>query len=63
MKVGDKVKVVCCVDNSVPILGDLIGSVGTLTKVGNGKTVETMCHVSFDNGTYDAFWPEELSLC
>ncbi len=62
MEVGDKVKAFQCIDNAVPIDADFMGKVGTLVKIGDGMSVETMCHVAYGDGGCGAFWPEELEL-
>jgi hypothetical protein len=39
-----------------------VGQFGKVVKTGDGKSVETMINVKFENGKEDSFWPEELEL-
>ena len=58
MQVNDKVKVVRCIDDSVPVEKRFIGMIGVIAEINSGRPAPIT--VYFSNANFDGFWPEEL---
>ena len=58
--IGDKVKVIKCIDDAVPIKSEYIGKIGIVDRIDFDRPAPIS--VKFEGINQDAFWPEELEI-
>lgn len=58
LKVGDKVKIIECIDSSNPIEKRYMNQIGEIEKIDDSNAPSV--NVIFNDGWLESFWPEEL---
>lgn len=57
-QVGDKVRVIECIDDSNPIEKRFMNQTGEIGKIDDSNAPSI--NIIFSNGLLESFWPEEL---